>query len=127
MTDPEENAIIVNALQRHAAVVAQKGLAQGFGPTVSEAMYKRRRFVASAVGGIPDQIIDGHSGVLLHDPRVLKTFSALLAILVDDPPQRRSLGEHARARIIERFLPDAQLSRWSAVVAAVLERADTTA
>ena len=55
MGDPEENAIIVNALQRHAAVVTQKSLAEGFGLTVSEAMYKRRPVIASAVGGIPNR------------------------------------------------------------------------
>ena len=68
MADLEENAVIVNALQRHAAIVVQKSLAEGFGLTVSEAMFKRRPVVASAVGGIADQITDGESGILLRDP-----------------------------------------------------------
>jgi trehalose synthase len=62
MADVRENAVIVNALQRHATVVVQKSLAEGFGLTVSEAMYKRRPVIASAVGGIVSQIVDGESG-----------------------------------------------------------------
>ena len=53
---------IVNALQRHATIVVQKSLAEGFGLTVSEAMFKRRPVVASAVGGIADQIVDRELG-----------------------------------------------------------------
>ena len=67
MDDPDENAVIVNALQRRADVVAQKSLAEGFGLTVAEAMWKGRPVVASAVGGIQDQIEDGRTGYLV-DP-----------------------------------------------------------
>ena len=59
MDDADENAVIVNALQRRADVVAQKSLAEGFGLTVAEAMWKGRPVVASRVGGIQDQIEDG--------------------------------------------------------------------
>ena len=59
MDDADENAVIVNALQRRADVVVQKSLAEGFGLTVSEAMWKARPVVASDVGGIRDQIEDG--------------------------------------------------------------------
>ena len=62
MDDIEENAAIVNALQRHATVVVQKSLAEGFGLTVAEAMWKQRPVVASRIGGIRDQIEDGRSG-----------------------------------------------------------------
>ena len=62
MADLEENAVIVNALQRHASIVVQKSIAEGFGLTVSEAMFKRRAVVASGVGGITEQIVDGESG-----------------------------------------------------------------
>ena len=69
MDDAEENAVIVNALQRAADVVVQKSIAEGFGLTVAEAMWKARPVVATAVGGIQDQIVDGETGVLLDDPR----------------------------------------------------------
>ena len=78
MADPVENAAIVNALQRHAAVVVQKSLAEGFGLTVTEAMWKGRPVVASAVGGIGDQIEDGRDGILLSDPRDLDAFAGAL-------------------------------------------------
>src|SRR5262249_23309228 len=68
MADVQENAAIVNALQRHAAVVVQKSLQEGFGLTVTEAMWKGRPIVASAVGGIQDQIVDGQHGLLVADP-----------------------------------------------------------
>src|SRR4029079_9356025 len=54
--DIDENAAIVNALQRHAAVIVQKSLHEGFGLTVTEGMWKARPVIASAVGGIRDQI-----------------------------------------------------------------------
>ena len=69
MVDPGENAAIVNALQRHAAVIVQKSLQEGFGLTVTEAMWKGRPVVASAVGGIVDQIDDGRDGSSSTTPR----------------------------------------------------------
>ena len=71
LDDADENAAMVNALQRHATVITQKSLAEGFGLTVAEGMWKGRPVVGSAVGGIIDQIADG-TGILLPDPRDLK-------------------------------------------------------
>ena len=71
MDDLEENAAIVNALQRRADVVVQKSIAEGFGLTVAEAMWKARPVVASRIGGIQDQIVDGVSGILLDNPTEL--------------------------------------------------------
>jgi trehalose synthase len=81
MDDVDENARIVNALQRHADVVVQKSLVEGFGLTVTEPMWKGRAVIASRVGGIQDQIVDGECGLLLDDPRDLDTFARLLADL----------------------------------------------
>ena len=69
MDDADENAVMVNALQRRADVVVQKSLAEGFGLTVAEAMWKGRPVVASRVGGIQDQIEDGETGVLVDAAR----------------------------------------------------------
>ena len=117
MADTEENAIVVNALQRHASVVVQKSLAEGFGLTVAEAMFKRRTVLASAVGGICDQIVDGESGLLLKDPGDLVAFQRALADIIPDAPRRAAIGELARQRVIDNFLPDKQLLAWSAVMA----------
>ena len=75
MDDVDENARLVNALQRYATVVVQKSLVEGFGLTVTEPMWKGRPVIASAVGGIQDQIVDGVSGLLLPDPRDLSAFA----------------------------------------------------
>ena len=66
MTDIEENAAVG---QRHAAVVVQKSLLEGFGLTVTEAMWKGRPVIASRIGGIQDQIVDGEHGLLLGSVR----------------------------------------------------------
>ncbi|MCH7809692.1 MAG: glycosyltransferase, partial [Chloroflexi bacterium] len=84
MDDLQENAAIVNALQTHATVVVQKSLREGFGLTVTEAMWKSRPTLASAVGGILDQIEDGVDGLLIQDPKDPVEFASLLAILLQD-------------------------------------------
>ena len=85
MEDIEENAAIVNAIQRRSAVVLQKSIAEGFGLTVAEAMWKARPVVASRVGGIQDQIVDGESGLLIDDPLDLDAFGAAFRGLIADP------------------------------------------
>lgn len=112
MVDAVENAWIVNALQRHAHVVAQKSVAEGFGLTVSEAMFKARPVIAGEVGGIRDQIISGESGILLEDPLDLNAFGAAARSLLVDPLLARRLGEAGRRRVMTHFLPDRQLSQW---------------
>ena len=116
MEDSEENAAVVNALQRHAAVVVQKSLREGFGLTVSEAMWKRRPVVASAVGGIQDQIRDGVDGLLVHDPTDLKEFADALRRVLADEPLARRLGDAAYERVRANFLSIAALERWAELV-----------
>jgi trehalose synthase len=74
MDDLEENGAIVNAMQRRADVLVQKSLAEGFGLTVTEAMWKSRPVVASGVGGIQGQITNGVNGLLVDDPTDLAAF-----------------------------------------------------
>ena len=100
MHDAEENAAIVNALQRRSDVICQKSLAEGFGLTVAEAMWKARPVVASRVGGIQDQIIDGVTGVLV-DPSDLGAFGAAVSALFNDPAHAAMLGTQANARVRE--------------------------
>ena len=104
MADVEENAAIVNALQRHAAVVVQKSLQEGFGLTVTEAMWKGRPIVASAVGGIRDQIEDGVHGLLLQDPTDTKAFGTAVRRLLEDTAYAEGLGKNARRRVEEEYL-----------------------
>jgi trehalose synthase len=122
MDDAEENAIIVNALQRHARVVVQKSIAEGFGLTVAEAMWKARPVVASRIGGIQDQIEDGSSGVLLDDPRDLRAYGAAVARLLEDPRRAERIGDAARERVRDGFLSSRSLLDYLRVVRAVLAR-----
>jgi trehalose synthase len=104
MADIDENAAIVNALQRHATVVVQKSIQEGFGLTVAEAMWKSRPVVASDVGGIRDQIEDGRTGVLLEDSRDLQTFGESVRGLLMDPERAAALGRNAHEHIRRHFL-----------------------
>jgi trehalose synthase len=122
MDDVEENAAMVNAGQRHAAVVVQKSLAEGFGLTVAEAMWKSRPVVATAVGGIQDQIVDGKNGTLLRDPTDLAVFGTAVRGLLTDPTGAARCGTAARERVRELFLPDRQLTDWAHVLEAVDDR-----
>src|SRR5437764_285980 len=101
---PALHAAMVNALQRRATVVVQKSLAEGFGLTVAEAMWKGRPVVASRIGGIQDQIEDGVTGLLLDDPRDVDGFGALVCSLLLDAPRARRMGEAAQRRVREQFL-----------------------
>jgi trehalose synthase len=112
MTDAEENAIMVNALQRRATIAVQKSLAEGFGLTVAEAMWKARPVVASRIGGIQDQIEDGVSGCLLGDARDLADFGRIVGSLLDDPEGAHAMGERARQRVREMFLGPRHLLRY---------------
>jgi trehalose synthase len=121
MDDPVENALMVNAIQRHAAIVVQKSLAEGFGLTVTEAMWKARPVVASGVGGIRDQIDDGVHGHLLDDPADLDKVAAVLTSLLDAPRAVTDrLGQRARARVAAEFLDDRQLLDWAALLDVVV-------
>jgi trehalose synthase len=112
MADPDENAAIVNAIQRHASIVVQKSLAEGFGLTVAEAMWKGRPVVASAVGGIVDQIVDGTHGLLLDDPTDLQAFGASVELLLRDRAAATRLGGNAHRRVTDEFLGDRHLEQY---------------
>jgi trehalose synthase len=112
MTDLEQNAAIVNALQRHAAVVAQKSLHEGFGLTVSEAMWKETPVVGSAVGGIQDQVRDGIDGLLIDDPHDLPAFAGAVGTLLSEPIRARTMGGAAHERVRDNFLADRDLGQW---------------
>jgi trehalose synthase len=122
MDNRQENATMVNALQRRADVVVQKSLAEGFGLTVLEAMWKGRPVVASGVGGIQDQIVDGVSGVLVADPGDLEGFATAIESLLADEARSARIGAAARERVIESFLGVRRLVEYLELVAAVAPR-----
>ncbi len=104
MDDLEQNAAIVNALQRRSDVIVQKSLAEGFGLTVAEAMWKGTSVVASRVGGIQDQIEHSVSGLLLDDPNDGELFGAQVCALLDDVAMAGRIGSAACERVRDNFL-----------------------
>jgi trehalose synthase len=122
MHDPDEAAMITNALQRHAAVVTQKSVAEGFGLTVTEAMWKGRPVVASRIGGIADQITDHEDGVLIDDPADLDAFGGAVRLLLEDPDLATRLGEAAHQRVQDQYLGDRHLERYAQLFATLPER-----
>lgn len=119
MDDSDEAAAIVNALQRHATVVVQKSLAEGFGLTVAEAMWKSRAVVGSAVGGIVDQIVPGETGILLDDARDLERYAHAVCSLLDNPTKREHMGANGRERAAQQFLGDRHLAQWAQLFARI--------
>jgi trehalose synthase len=118
MDDIESNALMVNALQRHATVVCQKSLAEGFGLTVAEAMWKNRPVVGSAVGGIVDQIGPG-SGILV-EPTDTAAFGKAVRRLLHDPQTAARMGDAAHRHVHRSFLGDVHLLHWITLLDAIL-------
>jgi trehalose synthase len=121
MADVDENAVIVNALQRRADVVAQKSLAEGFGLTVAEAMWKGRPVVASDVGGIREQIEHRRTGILV-EPRDLRGFGEHVSELLGDPHRAERIGGAAQTRVREQFLAPRHLGQYVDLLERVLKR-----
>src|SRR5947208_14176611 len=123
MDDAQENAIIVNALQRRAQGVVQKSLGEGFGLTGAEAMWKGRPVVASRVGGIQDQIEHDKSGLLIDDPHDLDGFGAAVVSLISDPAVADRLGAEAKRRVQRQFLAPRLLMQQANLIGRLLQSA----
>ena len=122
MEDGEENAAIVNALQRRADVIVQKSIAEGFGLTVAEGMWKARPVVASRIGGIQDQIEHGRSGILLDDPHDLAVFGSEIVGLLNDPERAKKIGQAACKRVLQDYLGPRHLTQYFDLIRRLLDR-----
>jgi trehalose synthase len=94
-------AIEVNAFQSLADVVVQKSTREGFGLTVSEALWKGRPFIGGDVGGIPLQVTDGVSGYLVSS---IERCAARCLEIIEDPALGRTLGRHGKEHVRANFL-----------------------
>jgi trehalose synthase len=99
----------VNALQRASTIVIQKSLREGFGLTVSEALWKKKPVVASAVGGIPVQVIHKHTGLLAHS---VEGTAYQIRFLLSHPEIAARLGENGHEHVKENFLITQKLKRY---------------
>jgi trehalose synthase len=106
-----DNAFLVNCLQRASSVIVQKSLKEGFGLTVSEALYKETPVVASRVGGISLQVTDGLNG-FLHQPRDFKGFSESIIKLLNDEKLRASMGKAGKEHVKKNFLITRLMLDW---------------
>ncbi len=98
---PPASDIEINALQRGSTIILQKSLREGFGLTVSEAMWKGKPTIASAVGGIPLQIAHRYSGILTHS---VQGTAHWIKQLINEPEFARKLGQNGREHIKNNFL-----------------------
>jgi trehalose synthase len=98
-----ENHVLVNVLQRISNVIIQKSIREGFGLTVSEALWKGTPVVASMVGGIPNQIEDGESGFLL-EPHDHKGYAEKIIWLLQHPDEAKAMGVRGKEYVREKFL-----------------------
>jgi trehalose synthase len=103
------NPLEINAFQRGSQVVLQKSLREGFALTVTEALWKGRPVIGGAVGGIPAQIIDGHTGLLVH---TVEGASLAIRSLLNQPDLGKRLGENGRSRVRNEFLITKKLKRY---------------
>ena len=99
----------VNALQRASTIIIQKSLREGFGLTVAEALWKKKPVVASAVGGIPIQVIHKHTGLLAHS---VEGTAYQIRFLLSHPEIARRLGEQGHEHVRENFLITGNLKRY---------------
>lgn len=103
--------IAVNAVQRAADVVVQKSIREGFGLTVTEAMWKGTPVVGGEVGGIPKQIVDGETGYLADPEDYEEVAGKILEIIASEDLKQR-MGEKAKKRVREEFLITRQIGEW---------------
>ncbi len=104
-----QDSALVNALQRKAAVVLQKSLREGFGLTVTEAMWKGAAVVGGNAGGIKHQIEHGVNGYLVNN---VEEAAACIVALLKDRKLRERMGRKARESVRERFLMTRLMEDW---------------
>jgi len=104
-----DDPVLVNALQRHSAVVLQKSIREGFGLTVTEAMWKGAAVIGGDVGGIRRQIKDGENGFLV---KTVDQAAERIVQVLRDPHLRERLGSCARETVRQNFLMSRLLEDW---------------
>jgi len=106
---PPWSALEVNALQRASTIIIQKSLREGFGLTVTEGLWKKKPVVASAVGGIPLQVIHKQTGLLSHS---VEGTAYQIRLLLSNPAIAQKLGEQGHEHVREQFLITSNVRRY---------------
>lgn len=119
----EENALMVNALQRASTIVVQNSLREGFGLTIAEAMWKRVPVLTtSRACGPRQQVRDGLDGRLIADPENREELSDALNGMLADPERLERWGQSAQRRVHDQFLVLTQLRSWARLLSTLLSR-----
>ena len=98
---PPTSHLEINAIQRASTIIIQKSLREGFGLTITEALWKGKPVIAGAVGGIPLQVAHKYSGVLTHS---IEGTAYWLKNLLHEPTFAKKLGENGREHVLQNFL-----------------------
>ena len=106
---PPWSALEINALQRVSTIVVQKSIKEGFGLTVTEALWKQKPVIAGAVGGIPTQVIHKLTGVLVHS---VEGCAYQIRFLLTHPEYAAQLGRNGREHAKENFLMTSNVKRY---------------
>ncbi len=122
MTSIKENALMVNVLQRCATLVVQNSLQEGFGLTVTEAMWKRKPVLGTRACGLRAQIRDGLEGRLNEEPENPDQVARFLDETLRAPNAREFWGCRAQRRVYDEFLVFTQVRKWLKVLSRCIER-----
>lgn len=112
MTNKRENALIVNALQRSAEVIVQNSIREGFGLTVTEALWKEVPVIATNVGGIRLQVQDNSTGLIVNDPHNARELGERLLYLLTHKRERMRLARRGWLHAEEHYLMPALIKRY---------------
>lgn len=118
-SEPRGNALIVNALQQCATIVVQNSLREGFGLTVTEAMWKRRVVVGTNAAGIRAQLRAGEDGLLIADPADPASVAATLEAALGQPERWAAWARSAQRRVADHYLIFHQVRRWLGALSAL--------
>lgn len=119
MSSRKNNELIVNALQRVASIVVQNSLKEGFGLTVTEAMWKVKPVIGSCTCGIRHQVRDGLDGLIIQDPHDVKEIAHKINYALEKPKEAEVWGYYAQKRVIEKYLIFTQLRQWLRLFASI--------
>ena len=122
MTSRRVNSLMVNALQRCSAIVAQNSLQEGFGLTVAEALWKRRPVLGTHAAGIREQVTDGVHGRLTPQAEDVEAIAHTIHEMLNAEEERRRWARNARRRVSERYLVFTQVRRWLEILAQTVDR-----
>ncbi|MFB6249766.1 MAG: glycosyltransferase [Salinibacter sp.] len=122
MASRHNNAMMVNALQRCASIVAQNSRREGFGLTVTEGMWKRAPILGTHAAGIREQVTDGEHGRRLPESGDPKALARTIHEMLRAEEKRKEWARNARRRVSEKYLVFTQVRRWLEVLARTVDQ-----